>query len=348
MGERMEPSLSRPAGDSLKTVSLVVPIYNEAGILPELTRRIEAVISQTPGYAWEVIYVNDGSSDGSSDQLTLLANRHDWLTVLHFSRNFGHQIAISAGIDYAGGDAVILMDGDLQDPPELVPDMLRLWEDGFDVVYATRKHREGESWFKKTTASMYYRFLSSLADIYIPLDTGDFRLMSRPVVSALSAMKEKNRFIRGMVSWVGFRQTPIYYERDKRFGGETKYTLLKMTRFAMDGLMSFSKVPLQWITTLGFIISMASFIGILAVLYLKLATDIPVEAGWSSIMIGILMLGGIQLICIGMIGDYVGRIFDEVRGRPLYLIRQIDSRRRNPRDGAISFITTHNPEDSTV
>lgn len=312
-----------------KTVSLVVPIYNEADILPELTRRIQDILACQPRFDWEVLYINDGSSDGSTELLSQLAEAHPWLTVLHFSRNFGHQIAISAGIDYATGDAVILMDGDLQDPPELIPDMLAMWEEGTDVVYATRAHREGESFFKRFTASAYYRFLKSFADIDIPLDTGDFRLMSRGVVNAIGSMKEKNRFIRGMVSWVGFRQAPIYYERDKRYGGETKYTLLKMTRFAMDGLLSFSKVPLQWITNLGFLISCVSFVGTLLVLYLKLFTRVPFESGWASLMIGILMLGGIQLICLGMIGEYLGRVFDEVRDRPLYLISRIDSRQKN-------------------
>jgi glycosyltransferase involved in cell wall biosynthesis len=310
-----------------KSVSLVVPVYNEAVILPELTQRIRQLIDDQPDYAWEVLYINDGSKDDSELVLEMLAAQHDWLTVLHLSRNFGHQIAISAGIDAATGDAVILMDGDLQDPPELITGMLQRWQEGYDVVYATRQHREGEGFFKKMTAAVYYRCLSRLADIKIPLDTGDFRLMDRSVVDSLGSMREKNRFIRGMVSWVGFRQTPIYYERDARYAGTTKFTFLKMTRFAMDGLMSFSKVPLQWITTLGFLISSFSFAGVVIVSGLKLLTNVHIEAGWTSIMIGILMLGGIQLICLGMIGEYIGRIFDEVRNRPLYLIRKIDSSR---------------------
>jgi dolichol-phosphate mannosyltransferase len=308
-----------------KTVSLVIPLYNEMTVLPELFRRVDALIRDHHAYLWEVICVNDGSTDDSSEYLDRLAQTHEWLTVLHLSRNFGHQMAISAGIDYATGDAVIVMDGDLQDPPEVIPEMLKLWESGHDVVYAHRRQREGESFFKKFTAAAYYRFLRSLTDVDIPLDTGDFRLMSRPVAQAVAGMREKNRFIRGMVSWVGFRQTPLYYERDARYEGNTKFTLLKMVRFALDGLLSFSKVPLQWITTLGFLISLASFIVILVVLYLKLCTRVYIEPGWPSIMVGMSMLGGIQLICLGMIGEYVGRIFDEVRGRPLYLIRKVDA-----------------------
>lgn len=311
--------------DSPKLVSLVIPIYNEAAVLPELTSRVRQLIEDNPDYAWEVICINDGSADGSGDLLHILSENSPWLTVLHFSRNFGHQIAITAGMDYASGDAVVLMDGDLQDPPELVSEMLVLWEQGYDVVYATRKVREGENAFKKLTAKAFYRFLSSMANISIPMDTGDFRLMGRPVVDACGKMREKNRFIRGMVSWVGYRQTPIYYERDARYAGQTKFTFLKMLHFAMDGLMSFSKVPLQWITTLGFIISSISFLGVIMVFCLRLFTSMPIETGWSSIMIGLLMLGGIQLTCLGMIGEYVGRIFDEVRDRPLYLISRIDS-----------------------
>lgn len=309
-----------------QTVSVVIPIYNEFDSLPELTGRLERIICDQPEFAWEVIYVNDGSADGSAMLLSKLADQYPWLTVLHFSRNFGHQIAISAGIDFATGDAVIVMDGDLQDPPELLPQMVNRWQDGYDVVFATRKERSGETPFKLLTAKLFYRMLRRLSDVEIPVDTGDFRLMSRPVVNAFSMMREKNRFVRGMVSWVGFTQTAIHYERDPRFQGTTKYTFMKMLRFAVDGILSFSKVPLQWITTLGFLISGVSFLGILATVYIALGLKIALP-GWSSLMVGILMMGGIQLICIGMIGEYVGRIFDEVRNRPLYLISKIDSQR---------------------
>ena len=305
-------------------VSVVIPIFNEAALLPELTRRLGEVLSAHANWQWQVIYVNDGSRDGSEGILSRLAAETPWLTVLHLSRNFGHQTAISAGTDYASGDAVIVMDGDLQDPPELLPEMLAKWQEGYDVVYATRKERSGETPFKLLSARLFYRLLQTLSDVYIPLDTGDFRLMDRKVVNALGQMREKNRFIRGMVSWVGYRQTALYYERDERHSGQTKYTLTRMIRFALDGLLSFSTVPLQLITTLGFIISALSFVATLSVFYIRLFTAIHVETGWSSIMIGILMLGGIQLVCLGFIGEYVGRIFDEVRGRPLYLVRKIE------------------------
>ena len=310
-----------------KRVSGVIPVYNEAELLPELTRRIKSVLAENPNYDWEVIYVNDGSSDGSAPVLSECVTGNPWLSVLHLSRNFGHQTAISAGTDYASGEAVVVMDGDLQDPPELLSQMLALWEEGYEVVYATRKHRQGETPFKLLTAKLFYRLLQRFSDVPIPLDTGDFRLMDRKVVNALSQMREKNRFIRGMVSWVGFKQTPLYYERDERKTGKTKYTLSKMIRFAVDGMLSFSTVPLQLITTLGFIISAISFILVVVVVYMKLFTNIHVETGWPTIMIGILMLGGIQLVCLGFIGEYVGRIFDEVRQRPLYLVRQIETQR---------------------
>ncbi len=315
--------------ENLKTtnrhlVSVVIPIYNEFETLPELISRLDKTIQTHPGFEWEVLFVNDGSSDGSTQLLSDFTHRYSWASALHLSRNFGHQTAISAGIDFAGGDAVIVMDGDLQDPPELLPQMIETWLSGYDVVYATRKHREGETPFKLLTAKLFYRLLKKFSDVEIPLDTGDFRLMSRPVVNAFSMMRERNRFIRGMVSWVGFSQTALYYERDKRNYGETKYTLFKMIRFAVDGLLSFSTVPLQWITTLGFIISAISFLAVLAVFYVSLVLQVTLP-GWSSIMVAILMMGGIQLVCMGMIGEYVGRIFDEVRNRPLYLLSKIDS-----------------------
>lgn len=305
-------------------LSLVIPIYNEFEILGELAQRLDALMAQCPQYTWEAILVNDGSRDGSRELLTTLSARYSWMTAIHFSRNFGHQAAISAGLDHAQGDAVVILDGDLQDPPELIPDMAALWQnDGFDVVYATRNTREGETWFKRATATAFYRLLGRLSDTEIPMDTGDFRLMSRPVVDVLLSMPERNRFLRGMVSWVGFKQTAFHYERAARTQGETKFSFIKMVRFATDGLISFSKVPLQWITTAGFVISGLSFVAVLIVLYQTLVAHITLP-GWSSLMVGILMIGGIQLICLGMIGEYVGRIFDEVRGRPLYCVQRID------------------------
>lgn len=301
-------------------ISIVVPLYNEAETLPALMARLAALVQAQHTFDWEVVCVNDGSFDATADALDRLSDTHGWLAVVHLSRNFGHQIAISAGMDFAHGDAVIIMDGDLQDPPELIPDLIAQWQAGYEVVYATRKIRHGESWLKIWTAKLFYRFLQKLSDVYIPLDTGDFRLMSRPVVNALGQMREKNRFVRGMVSWLGFRQTSVMYEREKRHAGETGYTLFKMLRFALDGLIAFSTVPLQWITTLGYCFALSSFVGIGIVVYLKYSGQVYIEPGWPSVMIGLLLLGGIQLICLGMLGEYIGRIFDEVRGRPLYVV----------------------------
>ena len=306
-------------------ISVVIPIFNEEKILPELTLRISNVIALLPQYRWEVIYVNDGSSDHSATIMEQLTRHYTFLKIIHLSRNFGHQTAITAGTDYASGDVVILMDGDLQDPPDLIPEMIDKWLQGFDVVTAKRKHRNGESRFKLATAFLFYRTLCLLADTSIPVDTGDFRLMSRPVVDALKSMPERSRFLRGMVSWVGFRHTEIEYVRSERFEGETKYTLLKMLRLASNGLLSFSRVPLQAIMALGVFLSGMSFIGILIVLYQTLILKSTVR-GWSSLMISFLFMGGIQLICLGMIGSYVGRIFDEVRARPLYFIQRITGR----------------------
>jgi dolichol-phosphate mannosyltransferase len=306
-------------------ISIVIPIYNEEKILPELTLRISNVITLLPQYRWEVIYVNDGSSDNSASIMDQLARHYTFLHGIHLSKNFGHQTAITAGTDYASGDAVVLMDGDLQDPPDLIPEMIAKWVEGFDVVTAKRKHRNGESWFKLATAFLFYRTLRLLADTSIPVDTGDFRLMSRPVVDALKNMPERSRFLRGMVSWVGFRQTEVEYERSERFEGKTKYTLFKMLRLASNGLLSFSRVPLQAIMALGAFFSGISFIGILIVLYQTLILNSTVR-GWNSLMISFLFMGGIQLVCLGMIGSYVGRIFDEVRARPLYFIQRITGR----------------------
>lgn len=307
-------------------ISIVVPIYNEQSILPELTHRIDKVISSMTQYDWEVLYVDDGSSDGSAMVLDGLAQQHAWLKVLFLSRNFGHQTAITAGVDQAGGDAIILMDGDLQDPPEVLPELIAQWEKGFDVVTARRKKREGESAFKLVTAFLFYRMLRWMSNTNIPVDTGDFRLLGRNVAEALRRMPERSRFFRGMVSWAGFRQTEIQYERDRRFSGSTKYTFAKMFRLATNGILSFSKVPLQLIIGLGILFSIISFLGILVVFYETIVLHSTVR-GWSSLICAVLFMGSVQLICIGMIGSYVGRIFDEVRARPLYFIRNVVGQR---------------------
>lgn len=312
-------------------VSIVIPVYNEQDTLPELFARLQAVVTDQSEYDWELLFVNDGSLDASGGILSRRASEMQasdtlGVSVIHLSRNFGHQVAISAGIDLAQGDAVIVMDGDLQDPPEVIPDMLAQWREGYHVVYATRRARPGDTPFKRASASLFYRLLSRLAAIEIPLDTGDFRLMSREVVNALSVMRERNRFIRGLVSWIGYPQTAVYYSRERRRHGETKFSLWQMARFAIDGIVSFSTVPLQWITTLGFAISVMSFAASLWVLYLRFFQPELVVLGWSSTLLGILLLGGIQLVCVGMVGEYVGRIYDEVRRRPLYLIEKIEGK----------------------
>lgn len=302
-------------------ISIVVPIYNEGKILPELTLRISGVIDGLSDFDWEVIYVDDGSADQSASVLEQLSHEHRWLRVIYLSRNFGHQTAITAGTDYASGDAVILMDGDLQDPPELIPQMIALWQQGFDVITARRKRRNGESVFKLATAFLFYRTLRMLADTPIPVDTGDFRLMSRAVVDAVKSMPERSRFLRGMVSWTGFRQTEIEYERQERLEGKTKYTLMKMLRLAANGLLSFSQVPLQAVTALGVLLLAIGSIGTMAVLYGTFIQKSTVY-GWSLLMTALLFIGGVQLICLGVIGSYVGRIFDEVRARPLYFVQR--------------------------
>lgn len=302
-------------------ISIVVPIYNEEKILPELTLRISDVIHRLPEFDWEVIYVDDGSSDRTASVAEELSHHYNWLRVISLSRNFGHQIAITAGGDYATGDAVIFMDGDLQDPPEVIPQLIDHWRKGFDVITARRKRRNGESVFKLATAFLFYRTLRVLADTPIPVDTGDFRLMSRPVVDAVKNMPERSRFLRGMVSWAGFRQTEIEYERHERAEGKTKYTLMKMLRLAANGLLSFSRVPLQSITVLGLFFSGTSFIGLCAALFASLLLKSNVQ-NWIYFSTAFLFMGGVQLTCLGVIGSYVGRIFDEVRARPLYFVQR--------------------------
>jgi polyisoprenyl-phosphate glycosyltransferase len=247
--------------------------------------------------------------------------RDSHVRILNFSRNFGHQVAVTAGIQHATGDAVVLIDADLQDPPELIKEFVRKWQEGYDVVYAIRKSRAGETWFKKFTAAIYYRTLRKLIDIEIPLDTGDFRLMSRKVVDSLNAMPERHRFIRGLVSWVGFKQIGVEYERQERFAGETKYPLKKMIKFALDGITAFSYKPLQLASWLGVYAALIGFVGILAIIALKFLTEVTVQ-GWSSLMVVVLFIGGVQLGILGIMGEYLGRIYDEVRGRPLYLLQE--------------------------
>ncbi|GAC91512.1 family 2 glycosyl transferase [Anoxybacillus flavithermus NBRC 109594] len=298
----------------------MIPVYNEALVIRETYKRLKRVMEQTDG-AYELLFVNDGSKDDTLDILKELAVRDDTVKYLDFSRNFGHQIAITAGMDYASGEAIVIIDADLQDPPELILDMIGKWKEGYDVVYAKRTKRKGETFFKKATAYAFYRLLRAATEIDIPLDTGDFRLVDRKVRDELVEMRERSRFVRGLVSWVGFKQTAIEYERDERFAGETKYPLKKMIRFSLDGITSFSYKPLKLASLLGFLLSFVSVVWMIAVLYLKLFTHSTVT-GWSSLVMTVLFFNGVVLIMLGVIGEYIGRIYDEVKHRPLYILKE--------------------------
>ncbi len=301
-------------------LSVVVPVFNEEAIIHELHSRLTSALSAI-GEPYEIIFINDGSRDRSLELMREVAASDSRVRVLDLSRNFGHQIAITAGMDYSRGQAIVIIDADLQDPPEVIAKLVARWREGFQVVFAVREHRMGETFFKKLTAAAFYRIIRRITNVDIPVDTGDFRLMDRSVVDSLKRIREKHRFVRGLVSWVGFKQTGITYVRQERFAGETKYPLRKMLKFAFDGITSFSFMPLQMATYLGFGVSALSFLAICWVLVEALVFHETVQ-GWSSLMVAVLFLGGIQLLTIGLIGEYVGRIYDEVKGRPLYLIRE--------------------------
>jgi glycosyltransferase involved in cell wall biosynthesis len=305
------------------TLSVVVPLFNEADNVDELLRRIRGVIAglRVAPAAYELILVDDGSRDATLEKLLAASHGDPHLRVISLSRNFGHQIAATAGLDAARGDAVVLMDGDLQDPPELIDDFLAKFREGYDVVYATRRRRAGESRFKLFTAALFYRVIRRLTNVSIPVDTGDFRLMSRRVVAALRSSRERHRFIRGLVSWVGFRQTGIEYDRAERFSGESKYPVSKMLKFAIDGITAFSEIPLRLATWFGFVVSVVAFGVALFEIGLHVFTGYNLP-GYTSTIFAILFLGGVQLITIGILGEYVGRVYDEIKGRPLYLVAE--------------------------
>jgi len=309
----------------MSLISVVVPLYNEEDNVPELMRRIGAIMKRIvaeEGDRYEIVAVNDGSGDATLGSLRAARAAEPNLVVVDLSRNFGHQIAATAGLDIARGDAVILMDGDLQDPPELIEEFVAKWREGYDVVYATRKARRGESAFKLLTARIFYRMIRRMTNVSIPVDTGDFRLMSRRVVDALAQTREKHRFLRGLVSWVGFKQIGIEYERDARHSGATKYPISKMLKFAIDGITSFSEIPLRFATYLGFGVSVTAFVYAIVVLILKVYGYN--EPGYTSMMVAILFLGGVQLITIGIAGEYLGRIYDQVKERPLYFLSSVE------------------------
>ena len=301
--------------------SIVTSIFNEAKTLPELHRRVSDTMDAT-GEEWELILVDDGSVDGSVDFILELHEKDPRIRPVIFARNFGHQIGITAGLDYSRGQAVIIMDSDLQDPPEVILDLIAKWREGYEIVFAVRAEREGEGWFKLFTASLFYRLIARITDVDIPLDAGDFRLMDRKVVSVLNQMRERHRFLRGMSAWVGFRQTGVPYRRAARFAGETKYPFRKMLRLAMNAITGFSYFPLQLATYVGFFSAGLSIFSIPLVIALRLLGSQQPLLGQATTLIAVLFLGGVQLISLGILGEYIGRIYDEARGRPLYIVRQ--------------------------
>jgi dolichol-phosphate mannosyltransferase len=302
------------------TYTIIAPIYNEVENIPVLYSRICEVMDQT-GQPWEMVMVNDGSSDGSIVKMDELAASDDRIRVVNFARNFGHQIAVTAGLDYSRGDAVVIIDADLQDPPEVILDLIEKWKEGYEVVYAVRAKREGETWFKLFTAAAFYRIIQRITDVDIPMDTGDFRLLDRAVVDVMNQMRERHRFLRGMSVWVGFKQTGVEYDRAERFAGETKYPLRKMLRFALDAITGFSYFPLQLAMYLGFVAAGLSILAIPIVIILRLAGS-QAFFGQASTLIAVLFLGGVQLIFLGIVGEYIGRLYDEAKGRPLYIVRE--------------------------
>lgn len=301
------------------TYSIIAPIFNEKENLPELHRRVTEVMSST-GESWELILVDDGSSDSSSDIIRDLAKKDSHVRPVIFARNFGHQVAVTAGLDYSRGDAVVIIDADLQDPPELILEMSKKWKEGNEVVFAVRAEREGESWFKLWTASLFYRIIYRITDVKIPLDTGDFRLMDRKVVNVMNQMRERHRFLRGMSAWVGFKQVGVEYKRAARKAGETKYPFRKMFKLAVNAVTGFSYFPLQVATYVGFFSAGIAIIAIPIVAYMRI-TGSQAFFGQASTLIATLFLGGVQLISLGVLGEYIGRLYDEAKGRPLYIVR---------------------------
>lgn len=307
----------------LPVFTVIAPIFNEKENLPVLYKRVSDVMNST-NEPWELVLVDDGSRDGSTDIIRALAEQDPRVRPVIFARNFGHQIAVTAGLDYSRGQAVVIIDADLQDPPELILEMIENWREGYEVVYAVRAQREGETWFKLFTASLFYRMIYRITDVKIPLDTGDFRLMDRKVVNVMNSMRERHRFLRGMSSWVGFKQTGVSYNRAARQAGETKYPFRKMFKLALNAVTGFSYFPLQLATYMGFISAALAIIAIPVVIILRVtgAPDARPLLGQATTLIAVLFLGGTQMISLGILGEYIGRIYDEVKGRPLYVVSQ--------------------------
>ena len=305
------------------SVSLVLPVYNEESVIPELVRRLGLLLEERDrAGVWEVLFVNDGSHDASRKLLEAACQDEPRFKLINLSRNFGHQIAITAGVDRSEGDAVVIMDADLQDPPEVIGQMLERHAEGYDVVYAVRRRRQGESWFKRASAALFYRTLKRVVGVDIPTDTGDFRLMSRRVVLALRGLREANRFVRGLVAWVGFRQTAVHYDRNARFAGDTHYPLHKMLRFASDGIISFSTLPLRIATVLGVISGFAA-LGVSGWVFFVVLSGMQAVPGWATLMMAVSLASSAQLLMIGILGEYLGRIYDEVKQRPLFVVGRV-------------------------
>lgn len=319
-----------------KSLSIVVPVFNETEVIQAFYERLKNVLDSLNSIIYEIIFVDDGSTDNTYQNLVYIANSDGNVKIIKFSRNFGHQIAISAGIDNAQGDAVVVIDADLQDPPEVIEEFVEKWKEGYDVVYGVRKKRAGESKMKILTAALFYRLLKVITKMEIPMDVGDFRLMSKRAVKEFKGLRERDRFVRGLVIWIGFRQTGVYYHRDKRYAGETKFPYHKMIKFAIDGITSFSNMPLKLATWLGYFTSLFAFIYMGSVFVQKYLGITDRAPGWATNMVGMLFLGGVQLICLGIIGEYIGRIFNEMKQRPLYVIEDVyDSKRADIKDDNI-------------
>ena len=301
---------------------VVIPTFNEEEVIVETCNRLLSTARSIEKYDTDLIFVDDGSTDGTVELLRKMAEKNSCIRVICLTRNFGHQMAVTAGIDYADGNFIAIIDADLQDPPELIPEMLKIAEQGYDVVHGTRKTREGEIWFKKFSANAFYRLLNSLADVDIPIDTGDFRLISRRVADELQLLREKHRFLRGLIPWLGFKAYQLDYTRRERYAGETKYPLKKMTRLAFDAIVSFSAKPLEMVVRLGAVVTISGFFGLMYVVFLKVTADLFL-AGMATVICLIIIFGGMQITLMGLIGLYVSRIFEETKQRPLYIVSEI-------------------------
>ena len=308
----------------MKLLSVVIPCFNEALVLPTAHERLSRAVSAIDGFEHELIFIDDGSRDDTFRLLTEIQSHDSHARVLRLSRNFGHQVAVTAGLEAAAGDVIVVIDADLQDPPEVIPDMIDLWRQGNHVVYGIRTTRAGESRFKLLTAKAFYRIINRFSDTPMPVDTGDFRLMDRKVVDVLLAMPERGRFLRGMVSWVGFRQAPLPYERQPRRAGRTKYSLFRMIQFALDGILSFSVLPLRLAALTGLVAIWVALAGIIMAVIVRLLGlyDLRLGRGWASLFVAVLFMGGVQLLSLGVMGEYLGRIYTEVKRRPLYAVQE--------------------------